>query len=226
MTAGDEVLITHMEHHANIVPWQLLCEEKGASLRVAPIDDRGQLILEEFEKLLSPRTKIVGRNPRLQRPRHRQPGRGDRAPGPRARAPVLVDGAQAVPHGPVDVRKTLDCDFYAFSGHKLFGPSGIGVLYGKAALLEAMPPYMGGGEMILSVSFEKTILQGAAPPLRGGHARHRGRRGSRRGHRLPGGAGSRRPSPPTSTSCSPTGRGALSGSRACDSSEPRSARRP
>jgi len=163
LTEGDEVLITHMEHHANIVPWQLLCEEKGASLRVAPIDDRGQLILEEFEALLSPRTKLVSVvhvsnalgtvNPieEIVRLAHEHG------------APVLVDGAQAVPHGPVDVR-TLDCDFYAFSGHKLFGPSGIGVLFGKAALLEAMPPYMGGGEMILSVRFEKTIFK--EPPHR------------------------------------------------------------
>jgi cysteine desulfurase/selenocysteine lyase len=160
---GDEVLITHMEHHANIVPWQMLCEERGASLRVAPIDDRGQLILEEFEALLSPRTKLVcvvhvsnalgTVNPvdAIVRLAHE---RG---------VPVLVDGAQAVPHGPVDVG-ALDCDFYAFSGHKLFGPSGIGVLFGKAALLEAMPPYMGGGEMILSVRFEKTLYK--EPPHR------------------------------------------------------------
>jgi cysteine desulfurase/selenocysteine lyase len=160
---GDEVLITHMEHHANIVPWQMLCEEKGASLRVAPIDDRGQLILEEFEALLTPRTKIVGVvhvsnalgtvNPidEVVRMAHE---RG---------VPVLVDGAQAVPHGPVDVG-ALDCDFYAFSGHKVFGPSGVGVLFGKAAVLEALPPYMGGGEMILSVRFDKTIYK--EPPHR------------------------------------------------------------
>jgi cysteine desulfurase/selenocysteine lyase len=154
---GDEVLITHLEHHSNIVPWQLLCEERGAVLRVAPVDDRGQLRLDEFEKLLSPRTKIVAvlhvsntlgtilpvRN--IVRLAH---ARG---------VPVLLDGAQAVPHMPVDVRD-LDCDFYCFSGHKLFGPSGIGVLYGKASLLEEMPPYQGGGDMILSVTFEKTVF--------------------------------------------------------------------
>jgi cysteine desulfurase/selenocysteine lyase len=160
---GDEVLITHMEHHANIVPWQRLCEERGATLRVAPIDDRGQLILEEFEALLTPRTRIAAVT-------HVSNALGTVNPVEEivrlAQArdiPVLVDGAQAVPHGRVDVRE-LDCDFYAFSGHKLFGPSGIGVLYGKAARLAAMPPYMGGGEMILSVSFEKTIYK--EPPYR------------------------------------------------------------
>ena len=160
---GDEVLITHMEHHANIVPWQRLCEERGAALRVAPIDDRGQLVLEAFEALLSPRTRIAAVT-------HVSNALGSVNPVDEivrlahARGiPVLVDGAQAVPHGPVDVRQ-LDCDFYAFSGHKLFGPSGIGVLYGKAERLAAMPPYMGGGEMILSVSFEKTIYK--EPPYR------------------------------------------------------------
>ena len=160
---GDEVLITHMEHHANIVPWQRLCEEKGAVLRVAPIDDRGELILEEFEALITPRTKVIAVtqisnalgtvNPvdEIVRIAHER----DIA--------VLVDGAQAVPHGHVDVR-ALDCDFYAFSGHKLYGPSGVGVLYGKSARLDAMPPYMSGGEMILSVSFEKTIYK--EPPYK------------------------------------------------------------
>jgi len=154
--AGDEVLITAMEHHSNIVPWQLLCEEKGAKVRVAPINDRGELILPEFEKLLGPRTKMVAVahvsnaigtvNPvaKLVEMAHRR------------NIPVLVDGAQAVPHMKVDVR-SLGCDFYAFSGHKMFGPLGIGVLYGKADLLEAMPPYQGGGDMISSVTFEKTL---------------------------------------------------------------------
>ena len=153
---GDEVLITHMEHHSNIVPWQMLCDEKGATLKVAPIDDRGSLIVEEFEKLLGPHTKLVALP-------HVSNALGTVNPVKdlvrRAHAkgiPVLVDGAQAVPHQRVDVRD-LDCDFYAFSSHKLFGPSGVGVLYGKAEHLEAMPPYQGGGEMILSVSFEKTI---------------------------------------------------------------------
>ena len=154
--AGDEVLITAMEHHSNIVPWQILCLEKGATLRVAPINDRGELVVDEFKKLLGPHTKIVSVahvsnalgtvNPvkRLVRMAHAM------------NTPVLVDGAQAVPHLPVDVQD-LDCDFYAFSGHKVYGPTGIGVLYGKAALLEEMPPYQGGGDMISSVTFEKTI---------------------------------------------------------------------
>jgi cysteine desulfurase/selenocysteine lyase len=152
---NDEILITAMEHHSNIVPWQMLCEEKGARLRVAPINDDGELILEEFEKLLGERTKVVAVahisnalgtiNP-LRRMIEMAHGWG---------AVVLVDGAQAVPHLKVDVRE-LDCDFYAFSGHKLFGPTGIGVLYGKASLLEAMQPYQGGGDMISSVTFEKT----------------------------------------------------------------------
>jgi cysteine desulfurase / selenocysteine lyase len=152
---GDEVLITHMEHHSNIVPWQMLRDEKGLVLKVAPIDDRGDLILEEFEKLISPRTKLIAVT-------HVSNALGTVVPVKKiiamARArgvKVLLDGAQAVPHVAVDVRD-LDCDFYAFSGHKLYGPTGIGVLYGKAALLEAMPPYQGGGDMILSVTFEKT----------------------------------------------------------------------
>ncbi len=153
--AGDEVLITAMEHHSNIVPWQMLCEEKGAHLKVAPIDDRGELILDEFQKLLGPRTKIVAVT-------HVSNALGTVNPVKRViemahsmNIPVLIDGAQAVPHLGVDVQ-ALDCDFYAFSGHKLYGPTGIGVLYGKAALLDAMPPYQGGGEMIRSVTFAKT----------------------------------------------------------------------
>ena len=152
---GDEVLITAMEHHSNIVPWQILCEEKGAKLRVAPINDQGELIVDEFAKLLSPKTKIVGLS-------HVSNALGTVNPVKRLIAmahakgiPVLVDGAQAVPHIAVDVRN-LDADFYAFSAHKMYGPTGIGVLYGKKALLEAMPPYQGGGDMIASVTFEKT----------------------------------------------------------------------
>ena len=153
--AGDEVLITAMEHHSNIVPWQLLCEEKGAKLRVAPINDAGELLLEEFEKLLGPRTKVVA-------VAHVSNALGTINPLKRMIAmahahgvPVVVDGAQAAPHIAVDVQE-LDCDFYAFSGHKMYGPTGIGVLYGRHALLEAMPPYQGGGDMISSVTFEKT----------------------------------------------------------------------
>jgi len=153
---GDEVLITAMEHHSNIVPWQLLCEEKDAKLRVAPINDRGELILEEFQALLSARTKIVAVG-------HVSNALGTVNPvgeiirlAHQKNIPVLVDGAQAVPHMAVNVQE-LDCDFYAFSGHKVYGPTGIGALYGKAALLDQMPPYQGGGDMISSVTFEKTV---------------------------------------------------------------------
>jgi cysteine desulfurase / selenocysteine lyase len=154
--AGDEVLVTNMEHHSNIVPWQMLCEEKGAKLRVGPINERGELLLDEFEKLLSPKTKLVALghlsnalgtiNPikKIVRMAHSR------------NVPVLVDGAQAAPRMAVDVQD-LDCDFYAVSGHKMYGPTGIGFLYGKAELLEAMPPYQGGGDMIASVTFDKTV---------------------------------------------------------------------
>ena len=155
--AGDEVLITALEHHSNIVPWQLLCEEKGARLAVAPIDDSGALELGAFEKMLSPKTRIVS-------VAHLSNALGTVLPVRRivelahARGiPVFVDGAQAAPRMPVDVR-ALDVDFYAFSSHKIYGPTGVGVLYGKTALLEAMPPYQGGGDMIRSVTFEKTTF--------------------------------------------------------------------
>lgn len=154
--AGDEVIISTLEHHSNIVPWQILCEEKGAVLRVIPINDAGELVLDEFEKLLTPRTKIVA-------VAHVSNALGTINPvkkiielAHRAHVPVLIDGAQAAPHIKIDVQ-ALDCDFYTLSSHKLFGPTGIGVLYGKAALLEAMPPYQGGGDMISSVTFEKTL---------------------------------------------------------------------
>jgi cysteine desulfurase / selenocysteine lyase len=153
--AGDEVLITAMEHHSNIVPWQLLCEEKGAKLRVAPINDEGELLLEEFEKLLGPRTKVVAVGHVSNALGTINPLRQMIAMAHAQGIPVVVDGAQAVPHLKVDVQ-ALDADFYAFSGHKMYGPTGIGVLYGKQALLEAMPPYQGGGDMISSVTFEKT----------------------------------------------------------------------
>src|SRR5271157_5168461 len=145
--AGDEIVISAMEHHSNIVPWQLLCEEKGAKLRVAPINDRGELLLDEFANLLGPRTKIAAVT-------HVSNALGSITPirkmvelAHARKIPVLVDGAQAVPHLKADVQ-ALDCDFYAFSGHKVYGPTGIGVLYGKSTLLEAMPPYHGGGDMI------------------------------------------------------------------------------
>ena len=156
--SGDEILITQMEHHSNIVPWQLLCEEKKAKLRVVPIDDSGALVMEEFQKLLTPRTKIVAVTHVSNALGTINPVREIIDLAHRHGVPVLLDGAQAVPHQRVDVT-ALDCDFYTFSSHKVFGPSGVGVLYGRAELLEAMPPYQGGGEMILSVSFEKTTYK-------------------------------------------------------------------
>jgi cysteine desulfurase/selenocysteine lyase len=153
---GDEVLISAMEHHSNIVPWQILCEEKGAKLRVIPINDSGELIWEEFEKLLGSRTKMVAVTHVSNALGPINPVRRIVQQAHRANVPVLVDGAQSVPHLEVDVQ-ALDCDFFVFSGHKLYGPTGIGILYGKSALLDAMPPYQGGGDMISSVTFEKTI---------------------------------------------------------------------
>jgi cysteine desulfurase / selenocysteine lyase len=153
--AGDEILISTLEHHSNIVPWQMLREQTGATLRVIPINDAGELLMDEFEKLLSKKTKLVSVG-------HISNALGtinpiekiiEKAHG--AGAKVLIDGAQGVPHRKVDVQ-ALDCDFYAFSGHKVYGPTGIGVLYGKADLLQAMPPYQGGGDMISQVTFEKT----------------------------------------------------------------------
>ncbi|MSQ19067.1 MAG: cysteine desulfurase [Betaproteobacteria bacterium] len=155
LSAGDEVVITHLEHHANIVPWQMLRDEKGVKLRVAPINDAGEVILEEYEKLFNARTKFVSIT-------HVSNALGTINPvkamidiAHRHGVPIMIDGAQAVQHMTVDVQ-ALECDFYAFTGHKLYGPTGIGVLYGKAALLEKMRPHRGGGDMILSVTFEKT----------------------------------------------------------------------
>ena len=153
---GDEIIISAMEHHSNIVPWQMLCQERGATLKIAPINDSGELLLDEYEALINPRTKLVSLV-------HVSNALGTIIPAKRVieiahsrGVPVLLDGAQAVAHCRVDMQD-LDCDFYAFSGHKLYGPTGIGILYGKADLLEAMPPYQGGGEMIRSVTFEKTL---------------------------------------------------------------------
>jgi cysteine desulfurase/selenocysteine lyase len=154
--AGDEIILTHLEHHANIVPWQMLCEEKGTRLRIVPINDAGELLLEEYEKLFNERTKLVAVTHVSNALGTVNPVKGMIATARRHGVPVLIDGAQAVPHMKVDVQD-LDCDFYAFSGHKMFGPTGVGVLYGKAALLEKMQPFKGGGDMILSVTFEKTI---------------------------------------------------------------------
>ncbi len=153
---GDEVIVSNMEHHSNIVPWQMLREEKGVVLSVVPIDESGELLMDEYEQMLSPRTKLVSIT-------HVSNALGTILPveqiislAHHRGVPVMLDGAQAVPHMAVDVQK-LDCDFYVFSGHKIFGPTGIGVLYGKAELLEDMPPVQGGGDMIKSVTFEKTI---------------------------------------------------------------------
>ena len=171
---SDEIIIAGLEHHSNIVPWQILCEQAGARLRIIPIDDRGDLLLEEYENLLTPRTRMVAIG-------HVSNALGTINPVRRivrmahdAGALALIDGAQAVPHMPVDV-VALDADFYAFSGHKLFGPTGIGVLYGKADLLEAMPPYQGGGDMIRTVTFEKTTynelpykFEAGTPDIAGG----------------------------------------------------------
>ena len=155
VNAGDEIVITAMEHHSNIVPWQLLCEERGARLRIAPIDDSGALILDELEALLTPRTKLLSVT-------HMSNALGTVNPiativrMAHARGvPVLVDGSQAAYHMPVDVQ-ALDCDFYVATGHKLYGPTGIGVLYGRESLLAEMPPFLGGGDMIRSVTFEKS----------------------------------------------------------------------
>ena len=165
--AGDEIVITAMEHHADIVPWQMLCEEKGARLRVAPISDAGELDLEALGALLGPRTRLVGVV-------HVSNALGTINPVARVAemahacgAKVLVDGAQAAPHFPVDVQ-ALGCDFYAFSGHKLYGPTGIGVLWGREELLEAMPPWHGGGDMIAQVTFEKTTYAGLPKKLEAG----------------------------------------------------------
>jgi cysteine desulfurase / selenocysteine lyase len=156
----DEVVITWLEHHANIVPWQQLCSEKGARLRVAPVNDRGEVILEEYEKLLGPRTRIVSFSQVSNALGTITPAREMVAMAHRHGARVLVDGAQAVSHMRADVQ-TLDCDFYVFSGHKVFGPTGIGAVYGKLDVLDAMPPWQGGGNMIVDVSFEKTTYHPA-----------------------------------------------------------------
>jgi cysteine desulfurase/selenocysteine lyase len=152
---GDEIVISALEHHSNIVPWQMLCEEKGAKLRVIPMDDRGELLLEEYEKLLGPRTRMVAVGHISNALGTVNPVRQIVEMAHRAGALALIDGAQAAPHLKIDVQ-ALDADFYAFSGHKVFGPTGTGILYGKARLLNAMPPYQGGGDMIKTVTFEKT----------------------------------------------------------------------
>jgi len=153
--AGDEVLVSAMEHHSNIVPWQMLCERTGAKLRVIPMNQQGELLLDEYTAMLSERVKLVAVNHVSNALGTINPVKQMIAQAHAVGAVTMIDGAQATPHVKVDVRD-LDADFYVFSGHKVYGPTGIGVLYGKRALLEAMPPYQGGGDMIAYVSFEKT----------------------------------------------------------------------
>ena len=155
LSAGDEILITAMEHHSNIVPWQMLCERKNLTLRVAPINKKGELILEEFDKLLSTKTKLVAVTHISNTLGTINPVKELIQKAHAVGAKVLVDGAQSIQHMPIDV-VDMDCDFFVFSGHKVFGPTGIGVLYGKEALLDKMPPYQGGGDMIAKVTFERT----------------------------------------------------------------------
>jgi len=157
---GDEIVVTWLEHHANIVPWQQLAAEKGAKLRVAPVDDTGQILLEDYEKLLNPRTKLVSLTQVSNALGTVTPAAEMTAIAHRHGAVVLVDGAQAVSHMPVDVQ-ALACDFYVFSGHKVFGPTGIGAVWGRKAILETMPPWQGGGNMIADVTFERTVYQPA-----------------------------------------------------------------
>ncbi|MFN5910136.1 MAG: aminotransferase class V-fold PLP-dependent enzyme [Bacteroidota bacterium] len=152
---GDEILITAMEHHSNIVPWQMLCLRKGLTLRVAPINSKGELITEEFEKLLNPKTKLVAITHISNTLGTINPVKELAQKVHAVGAKILVDGAQSIQHMPIDV-KDMDCDFFVFSSHKVFGPTGIGVLYGKEELLDRMPPYQGGGDMISKVTFERT----------------------------------------------------------------------
>ncbi len=169
--AGDEIILTTLEHHSNIVPWQMVAEEKGAKIRVVPVNDRGELLVDEYRKLFSRNTRFVAMTHVSNALGTINPVKEMVAIAHEHGVPVLVDGAQAAPHLKVDVQD-LDCDFYAFSGHKVCGPTGIGVLYGKAALLEKMQPFKGGGDMILSVTFDKTTyaqipakFEAGTPPI-------------------------------------------------------------
>jgi cysteine desulfurase/selenocysteine lyase len=171
---GDEIIVSQLEHHSNIVPWQMLCEEKGCGLRVIPCDDRGELLLDAYAQLFNGHTKLVALTHVSNALGTVNPIKDMIATAHGHGVPVLIDGAQAAPHLAVDVQD-LDCDFYCFSGHKLCGPTGIGALYGKAALLDRMQPYQGGGDMILSVTFEKTVynmlpykFEAGTPPIAAG----------------------------------------------------------
>jgi len=172
--AGDEIIVSQLEHHSNIVPWQMLCEEKGAKLRVIPCNDAGELLLDDYRKLFNGHTRLVAVTHVSNALGTVNPVKEMIATAHQHGVPVLIDGAQAIPHMKVDVQD-LDCDFYAFSGHKMCGPTGIGILYGKAALLEKMKPFEGGGDMILSVTFEKTTynviphkFEAGTPPIAAG----------------------------------------------------------
>ena len=160
---GDEIIISNIEHHANIVPWQVLCEERGAKLKVIPVDDDGELVMEEYEKLLSPKTRMVAVNHVSNALGTINPIKEITQKAHAVGARVLIDGAQSTPHIKLDVRD-IDCDFYTFSGHKMYGPSGIGGVYGKMEVWEEMPPYVTGGDMIMQVTLEKTTY--AKPPAR------------------------------------------------------------
>lgn len=169
--AGDEIILSAMEHHSNIVPWQMLCQEKGAKLRVIPMNDNGELLLDDYQNLFNERTRFMSIAHVSNALGTINPVREMISIAHHHSVPVLLDGAQAAPHLTVDVQ-ALDCDFYAFSGHKMYGPTGIGILYGKAALLEKMQPYQGGGDMILSVTFERTTyntipykFEAGTPPI-------------------------------------------------------------
>ncbi len=155
ITEGDEIIVSHLEHHANIVPWQMLCERKGAALKVIPIRGNGEIIIEEYYRLLSPRTKLVSVTQVSNALGTILPVNEIIEAAHSLNIPVIIDGAQGIQHGVVDV-KAMDCDFYVFSGHKIYGPTGIGVLYGKERWLEELPPYQGGGDMVDKVTFEKT----------------------------------------------------------------------
>ncbi|MGH9903253.1 MAG: SufS family cysteine desulfurase, partial [Pyrinomonadaceae bacterium] len=167
VTAGDEILVSEMEHHANIVPWQMLCEEKGARLRVIPMNDAGELLLDEYEALLNERTRLVAVMHVSNALGTVNPIKEIAARAHKQGVPVLVDGAQGAPHLRIDVQD-LDCDFYVISGHKMFAPTGSGVVYGKAELLERMNPFLGGGDMIRTVTFEKTTYAGLPNKLEAG----------------------------------------------------------
>ena len=207
LQAGDEIIISAMEHHSNIVPWQILCEQTGAILRVIPINDRGELLMEEYEDLLNERTRIVSIV-------HISNALGSIVPvknvidlAHRHGALVLLDGAQAVPHTTCDVQQ-LDCDFYTFSSHKLFGPTGVGGLYGKRQLLETMPPYQGGGDMIKMVTFERTLYNDLPHKFEAGTPNIAGVIGLRTSAWVPQlitlTISGWTPSPPTNTNYSPT----------------------